>query len=59
MRKSRLTSAELRFIKRLPEAWREGLERLETCPRSKGSKGQNWALKQDFLEPPYNFQLPP
>lgn len=59
MRKSRLTLTELRFIRRLPEAWREGLERLETCSRSKGSKGQNWALKQDLLEAPYNFQLPP
>ena len=28
MEKPRLTSAELKFIKRLPEAWREGLERL-------------------------------
>ena len=28
MRKPRLTSAELKFIKRLPETWREGLERL-------------------------------
>ena len=42
MRRPRLTSAELKFIKRLPEAWREGLERLlrEICSTSKGSKGQ-------------------
>lgn len=50
MRKPRPTSAGLGFIERPPGARRQGSEKLETCPSSEGSKGQDQGLKPDLLE---------